>query len=63
MKLGVVVASIAWAVLLGCSSQTCPAVPLHCACTTAVNGSDPVCLNGQWVCQCIDGGASDGAAE
>jgi hypothetical protein len=46
----------------GCSSQSCPAVPLHCACVTAVNGGDPVCIDGQWVCQCIDGGA-DAAAE
>ena len=33
------------------SSNSCPAVPLHCAC-----GVDPVCDNGTWVCNCPDAG-------
>ncbi len=57
LRIVLVVGLVVWS-LLDCSSS-CPAVPLHCAC-----GGDPTCVNGQWVCQqCIDGGASDAAAE
>jgi len=46
-----VVLLFALGVAAACSSNNCPAVPLHCIC-----GVEAVCENGTWVCNCPDAG-------